>query len=110
MHFLLRGSPYILTNPERSHRNFAFGTKPPPVKMFIADVAKYFPLGVITWLFEKGKEPGSVRIHENRKQAHAVARILIDAKRKNMRNGDQGKDVFSLLSECWTKVRGRMAS
>jgi len=71
--------------------------------MFITDVARYFPPGVLTWLFETGKEPGSVRIRENRKQAHAVARILIDAKRENMRNGDQGKDVLSLLSKCRTR-------
>ena len=101
--FLLRGSSCRLTNPGRSYRTSAFGTKTPPVRMFITDVARYFPPGVLTWLFETGKEPGSVRIRENRKQAHAVARILIDAKRENMRNGDQGKDVLSLLSKCRTR-------
>ena len=66
--------------------------------MFIADVAQYFPYGVISWFFEKDKKPGSVKIRENREQTHAVARTLIDAKRENMRNGDQGKDILSLLS------------
>jgi len=68
--------------------------------MFVSDVAQYFPYGIITWLFEKDKKPGSVKIRENREQAHVVARALIDAKRENMRNGDQGKDVLSLLSKC----------
>ena len=104
--FLPHGPSYCLTDPRLSHRNSAFGTKPPPVRMFIADVAKYLPFGIMTWLFEKDKKPGSVKIRENRKQAHAVARTLIDAKRENMRNGDQGKDVLSLLSKCWTKVGG----
>lgn len=67
--------------------------------MFIADVAQYFPYGTISWLFEKDKKPESVRVRENKKQTHAVARTLIDAKRENMRNGDQGKDVLSLLSK-----------
>jgi len=96
--FLLCGSSYPIANSGWSHSNSAFGTKPPPVKMFISDVAKHFPFGIMTWLFEKDKGPGSVKIRENRKQAHAVARILIDAKREDMRNGDQGKDVLSLLS------------
>lgn len=67
--------------------------------MFISDVAQYFPYGIISWFFEKDKEPGSVKIRENRKLTHAVARTLIDAKRENMHNGDQGKDVLSLLSK-----------
>ena len=98
--FLLRRPSYRLVDLVMSYSNSTFGTKPPPVKMFIADVAQYFPFGVMTWLFGKDKGPGSVKIRENKKQAHALARILIDAKRENMRNGDQGKDVLSLLSKC----------
>lgn len=67
--------------------------------MFISDVAQYFPYGLISWLFDKDKKPGSVKIRENKKHTHAVARTLIDAKRENMRNGDRGKDVLSLLSK-----------
>jgi len=100
MRFYPRGTSYRLVDLVWSYSNTAFGTKPPPVKMFIADAAQYFPFGVMTWLFEKDKQPGSVKIRENKKQAHALARVLIDAKRENMRNGDQGKDVLSLLSKC----------
>lgn len=81
------------------YRNSAFGAKPPPVNLFVSDVAQYFPPGILTWLFEKDQKPGPVRIRENRKQVHAVARALIDAKRENMRNGDQGKDVLSFLGK-----------
>ena len=84
---------------QRDYRSSAFGTKPPPVALFVSDVAQYFPLGILTWLFEKDQKPGPVRIRENRKQVHAVARTLIDAKRENMRNGDQGKDVLSFLGK-----------
>ena len=84
---------------QRDYRSSAFGTKPPPVALFVSDVAQYFPLGILTWLFEKDQNPGAVRIRENRKQVHAVARTLIDAKRENMRNGDQGKDVLSFLGK-----------
>ena len=96
---LLHHPPCFLVDTESTHRNSAFGTKPPLSQMFISDVAQYFPYGVISWLFEKDKGPGSIKMRENRKQTHAVARSLIDAKRENMRNGDQGKDVLSLLSE-----------
>ena len=75
--------------------------------MFVSDVAQYFPYGTITWLFENDKKPGSVKIRENRKQAHAVARTLIDAKRENMRTGDLGKDVLSLLCKCQAKIQAR---
>ena len=98
--FLLHNLPYSLTNPGWTCRSSAFGTKPPPVQMFVSDAAQYFPSGIITWLFERDKKPGSVKIRENRRQAHAVARTLIDEKRENMRNGDQGKDVLSSLSKC----------
>ena len=66
--------------------------------MFITDVAQYLPYGVLTWLFDKDRKPGSVKIRENRKQIRSIARTLIDAKRENMRNGDRGKDLLSLLS------------
>jgi hypothetical protein len=57
--FLPHGPSYIPTNPGWTCRNSAFGTKPPPVQMFVSDVAQYFPYGIITWLFEKDKKPGT---------------------------------------------------
>ena len=96
---LLRFRSRFHANPGYTYRNSAFGTKPPLVDMFVSDVAQYFPYGTMSWAFEKDKKPGSVKIRENKKQAHAVARTLIDEKLENMRNGDEGKDVLSLLSE-----------
>ena len=75
------------------------GTKLPPVQIFVSDAGQYLPYGTMSWLFEKDGRPGSVKMRENRKQARAVARALIDAKRENMLNGEQGKDVLSLLSK-----------
>ena len=69
------------------------------MQMFVANAAQYLPYGAVTWLFEKDNGPGNVKIRENRKQAHAVARKLIDAKRENILNGEQGKHVLSLLSK-----------
>jgi hypothetical protein len=40
-------------------------------------------------------------MRDNAKYAREVAKNLIDAKRRNMRNGEMGKDVLSLLSECF---------
>ena len=72
--------------------------------MFITE-SQYFPYGTVSWLFHKDKKPGSIQIRENRKQVHAIARTLIDAKRENIRNGDQGKDILSLLSRSRGKAR-----
>ena len=40
-------------------------------------------------------------MRENRKHAREVAKELIDSKRKNIQNGEVGKDVLSLLSRCF---------
>ena len=40
-------------------------------------------------------------MRENGKYAREVAKGLIDAKRKSMWNGELGRDVLSLLSECF---------
>jgi hypothetical protein len=56
--------------------------------MLFTDVAQYFPYGVLTWLSHKDKQPGSVKIRENKRQIRSIARTLIGAKRENMRNGD----------------------
>jgi hypothetical protein len=90
---------HAFSNLGRTYRDSALGTKMPPVQIFVADAGQYLPYGAVTWLFEKDDRPGSVKIRENRKQAHAVARKLIDAKRENILNGEQGKDVLSLLSK-----------
>ena len=44
-------------------------------------------------------------MRENRKYAREVAKELIDAKRKNIQNGEIGKDVLSLLSKCFKECR-----
>jgi hypothetical protein len=43
-------------------------------------------------------------MRENGIYARKVARELIDTKRKNMRNGEKGRDVLSLLSKCSREV------
>ena len=42
-------------------------------------------------------------MRNNGKYVREVARELIDTKRENMRNGERGKDVLSLLGECFQK-------
>ena len=61
----------------------------------------------MTWLFERDNTPGSIQMRENRKYAREAAKELIDAKRENMRNGELGRDVLSLLSECFPGCRWR---
>ena len=44
-------------------------------------------------------------MRENGKCAREVAKELIKVKRKNMQNGELGRDVLSLLSEYFWKRR-----
>lgn len=44
-------------------------------------------------------------MRENGKYAREVAKELVDAKRKNMENGELGRDVLSLLGECFWECR-----
>ena len=69
--------------------------------IFIYDASQYLPYGVLTWIFKSVRGLGSGPLHENGKHAREVAKKLIDVKRKNMQNGEVGKDVLSLLSECF---------
>ena len=84
-----------------NYRSITFGTTPPPKNIFISDVSQYFPHGVLTWLFDRDESPGSVQMRNNGKYVREVARELIDTKRENMRNGERGRDVLSLLSKCF---------
>ena len=44
-------------------------------------------------------------MRNNAKYGREVAKDLIDEKRRNMRNGEMGKDVLSLLSECFRRCK-----
>lgn len=106
-HSFVSGGTFIvrLLTYRTNDRGVAFGTTPLSRNIFISDASQYLPRGFLTWLFERDNSPGSVRLRENGKYAREVAKGLIDAKRNNMRNGEVGKDVLSLLStcfrECW---------
>ena len=89
----------------QNHRSVAFGIKPVPSNILVSDAAQYLPRGVLTWIFERDNSPGSARMRENRKYAREVAKELIDSKRKNIQNGEVGKDVLSLLSRCFKECR-----
>jgi hypothetical protein len=86
-------------------RSNTFGVKPRPRDIFVSDASRYLPRGVLTWLFERDQSPGSVQMRENGKYGREVAKELIDDKRKNMQNGEVGKDVLSLLRECFRERR-----
>ena len=58
---------------------------------------KWFPSGLLTWLFERGQSPGQVRLRQNRDEAHRVARVLVSAKREELKAGTSQRDLMSLL-------------
>ena len=50
----------------------------------------------MTWAYDNFKYPGMQRIRQN-KEAHRVARKLLDSKRQELKDGMPRKDVMSLL-------------
>ncbi|KAF9789656.1 cytochrome P450 [Thelephora terrestris] len=104
----LEGTENPLTRSYLNLLSVAFGTKPLPKNILISDASQYLPRGLLTWIFERDKSPGSVRMRENRKYAREVAKELIDTKRQNIENGEMGNDVLSLLIEGSGDVDGVM--
>jgi hypothetical protein len=47
--------------------------------------------------FRNEPSPGQVKLRENRDEAHRVARVLIDAKREELKAGTSRRDLMSLL-------------
>lgn len=78
------------------HRYAAFGS-PSKGRLFLMDAFKWTPTGFATWIFERDRRPGMINVRENRRLAHEVAAKLIAEKQQELRDGDCGKDVLSLL-------------
>jgi hypothetical protein len=78
------------------HSFHLFG-RPTKERIFVMDVFKWVPEGLITWIFERDQRPGMVRVLENRKLAHEVAAKLIEAKRQELKDGTPRKDFLTLL-------------
>ena len=74
----------------------AFGN-PPKELLFFKDVMDWFPSGFLTWFFEKSQSLGQTKLQQNRDEAHRVARVLIDAKREELKAGTSRRDLMSLL-------------
>jgi hypothetical protein len=74
----------------------AFGN-PPKELLFFKDVMEWFPSGFLTWFFEKSQSLGETKLRQNRDEAHRVARVLIDAKREELKAGTSRRDLMSLL-------------
>jgi hypothetical protein len=70
----------------------------PPIELFFfKDAMEWFPSGILTWYFERSQSPGQVQLRQNRDEAHRVARVLIDAKREELKAGASRRDLMSLL-------------
>jgi len=62
------------------------------------DIIRWLPSGLLPWLlFDVGAFPEMENLRRNRKEAHAVARKLIEVKRQELKDGDSRKDILSLL-------------
>ena len=66
-------------------------------RIFILDVAKWLPHGLLTWLSERSQDPSQVILRRNRAEAHRVAQTLIDLKREELAAGASRRDLMSLL-------------
>ena len=70
---------------------------PPKGRVFFQNIARLFPSGALTWLFEKSKGEGAVTLRRNRAEAHSLARKLVEQKREELKTGTSRRDVLSLL-------------
>ena len=59
-------------------------------------IAKWFP-GLLTWIFAHSNRPGMQKLRQNKVEAHAVAKRLLDSKRQELKDGVSRKDIMSLL-------------
>ena len=65
--------------------------------LLMLDAFQWAPRGFATWVFERDKRPGMVKLRENKTYAHEVAAKLIEEKRQDLKNGTSRRDVLSLL-------------
>ena len=59
-------------------------------------VAGWFP-GLLPWLCDNSNDTGMKNLRQNKVEAHAVARELLDSKREELKAGTPGDDLMSLL-------------
>ena len=65
--------------------------------LFLLNVSRWAPKGVWPWVLEHSKLPALVRLRANRLMLQALARNLIESKRKEVKEGVTRGDVMSLL-------------
>ena len=90
----------------RSQESFGNPTKG---HIFFRNVVRWFPSGLLTWFFERSQSPGQVNLRQNREEAQRVARVLIDAKREELKAGTPRRDLMSLLGSL-PFARNRISS
>ena len=64
--------------------------------VFAMFITGRFP-GLLTWLYAHFNRPGMQKLRQNREEARATARRLLDSKRQELKNGVPRKDIMSLL-------------
>ncbi|KAF9647279.1 cytochrome P450 [Thelephora ganbajun] len=73
---------------------------------FIMDIIRWLPSGLLTWLlFDIRALPEMENLRLNRKEAHIVARRLIEAKRQELKDGTARKDILSSLVKAGATQR-----
>jgi hypothetical protein len=78
----------------------AFG-RPSKGRILMTDSFKWTPEGFSTWITDRGKSPGMVRLRENKAYTHELAARLIKEKKQELKDGTSRRDVLSLLgSSC----------
>ena len=88
-----RISPFIIYNRSETEQACC----PPKGHILFRNVTRWLPGGLLTWLAERGQKSSQIKLRQNRTEAHRVARILIDQKREELRDGTSRRDVLSLL-------------
>jgi len=70
---------------------------PSKKRLFMVDILRWAPKGLVTWMFERDQRPGMVKLRENRVYAHEVAAELIKEKKQELKGGTSRRDLLSLL-------------
>jgi cytochrome P450 len=71
--------------------------RPSKGRTLFRNVTRLLPGGVLTWLFERSRKEGAVKLRQNRAETHSVARKMIKEKREELRAGTPQPDILSLL-------------
>ena len=80
-------------------------TLPPKGHIFVQNVTRWLPGGVLTWLSERSRGEVPIKLQRNRAEAHRVAQELIEVKKEELRAGASRADTLSLLgSSSWGKI------